>query len=134
MKTSSLFSSSLQPYRDLLNAAGDDQPFVEMNFQFKPDINPAELQKAAAKGTAGETRRSEFLLVNLFQRERMIPNHRPGSIARRRKVVSRPIERQRYSDQGPEYDESAAQTSQPFLLDRQKARDHPVGFGPDLPH
>ena len=40
--------------RDLTDAARDDETFVEMNLEIESDINPSELQKTAAEGTAGK--------------------------------------------------------------------------------
>jgi len=44
----------------LTDATREDETFVEMNLEIESDINPSELQKAAAEGTAGKPGFGEF--------------------------------------------------------------------------
>ena len=59
---------------DLADAAGDNQPAIEVHFKIEPDVYAAKLEETATEGTAGKSGWSEF------RKETTAPNQNfPGS-------------------------------------------------------
>ncbi|PYS02724.1 MAG: hypothetical protein DMG12_13380 [Acidobacteria bacterium] len=61
---------------DLADAAGDNQPAIEVHFKIETDVYAAKLEETATEGTAGKPGWSEF------RKETTAPNQNfPGSPA-----------------------------------------------------